>query len=598
MWSKAISRFSLLWALSLFSTVLLNAQGSSSYQWWNPAEHEEHVLEGQGWPDEVDSFYYRLPGRMKSAVRNPVWNLSKHSAGLSIRFQSNASDIHIRYKTSKRNELNHIPETGVRGVDLYAIDNHGRWMWSRPARRFGDTITYRYQNLNPHEPYHDTGREYRLYLPYFSSVEWLEVGVPSGSRFVPLNCRREKPIVVYGTSIAHGACASRPGMTWTNILGRRMDRPLINLAFSGNGRLEMELIQLIAEIDAKVFILDCLPNLWNARIYDDAELTKRITESIRYLKKERPEVPIILTEHAGYTDEHIQLNRGRAYTRVNAIQALAYKQLLEEGISGIYYLTKEELGLDMDDMVDGTHPNDRGMAEYAQGYEKKLRDVLNEPTGSWVTTKPVTQNRDASVYDWVSRHQDILQMKTRDKPAVAIFGNSIMHFWGGLPTGPIARDKTTWDSLFTVAGVRNFAFGWDRIENVLWRVYHDELDDLELDKVVLAIGTNNLGLNTDEEILEGLNHLIQNIRIRQPKAELCLLGILPRRNDEKRIQSLNVKMAQLAGSLSVQYADIGHNLMLNHQQVDESLFLDGLHPNEKGYKILADQLWPLLQTAN
>ena len=62
----------------------------------------------------------------------------------------------------------------------------------------------------------------------------------------PLPVRRDKPVLVYGTSIAQGGVASRPGLAWTALLERKLDRPVINLAFSGNGRLEPEVLDLIA----------------------------------------------------------------------------------------------------------------------------------------------------------------------------------------------------------------------------------------------------------------------------------------------------------------------------------------------------------------
>jgi GDSL-like Lipase/Acylhydrolase family len=102
----------------------------------------------------------------------------------------------------------------------------------------------------------------------YNSVQWMEIGIQEGTLFNPLPTRKEKPIVVYGTSIAQGGCASRPGMAWPAILGRKLDRPLINLGFSGNGRLEKEVIDLMIEIDAKLFVLDCLPNL------DASDVTK------------------------------------------------------------------------------------------------------------------------------------------------------------------------------------------------------------------------------------------------------------------------------------------------------------------------------------
>ena len=164
-------------------------------------------------------------------------------------------------------------------------------------------------------------------------------------------------------------------MAWSNILSRKLDYPIINLAFSGNGRLEEELIGLIAEINASLFVLDCLPNLTNAELYDHQELNKRINHAVVELRSKHPQTPIMLTEHAGYTDGLIQISRQQTFERVNRIQKERYQQFLKEGFQGLYYLSYQELGLQLDDMVDGTHPNDLGMMRYAEAYEKKVKKI-------------------------------------------------------------------------------------------------------------------------------------------------------------------------------------------------------------------------------
>ncbi len=199
------SKILLILIVFLFQYQFSYSQAKSKISWWNPAQHEFKVIEGQGWPDDLQSDYDRLPLDAERKVRKAVWNLSKHSAGLSIRFRSNSSDIKIRYKVNGNNAMPHMPATGVSGVDLYAKNSDGEWMWCRGNYAFGDTIRYDYKNINPQDAYHDLGREYRLYLPLYNSMEWLEIGVPENTRFDRLPIRREKPIVVYGTSIAQGA---------------------------------------------------------------------------------------------------------------------------------------------------------------------------------------------------------------------------------------------------------------------------------------------------------------------------------------------------------------------------------------------------------
>jgi hypothetical protein len=91
-----------------------------------------------------------------------------------------------------------------------------------------------------------------LYLPLYNSPESLEIGVEAGATVEPLPKRQEKPIVVYGTSIMHGASAARCGMAFPAQLGRRLGTPVINLGFAGNGRMHPEVVDLLAEFDPSV----------------------------------------------------------------------------------------------------------------------------------------------------------------------------------------------------------------------------------------------------------------------------------------------------------------------------------------------------------
>src|SRR5690606_18764380 len=139
---------------------------------------------------------------------------------------------------------------------------------------------------------------------------------------------------------------------------------------------------------------------------------------------------------------------------------------------------------------------------------------------------------------------------------------------------------------FKPANTVNMGFGWDRIENVLWRVYHDELDDFRAKRIIVMIGTNNIGLNTDDEILAGLENLYIAIRHRQRDAVLQLVGILPRRNNETRVKTLNNRIAALSRKINAHWADPGKVLLNGKSVIDETLFSDGLHPNTAGYKKL------------
>ncbi|GAB3906950.1 SGNH/GDSL hydrolase family protein [Larkinella knui] len=569
------------------------AQTPTELVWWNPAEAEFPVIEGQGWRGkDLQNPYDRLPAEAEKSVRKAVWDLSRNATGLMIRFRASTDKVTVRYVVSGRQSMPHMSATGVSGVDLYAGTSDGDWLWCNGKYTFGDTIQYQFANMEAAE----RGREFRLYLPLYNTVKWLEIGVPKGVTLTPLPVRNDKPIVVYGTSIAQGACASRAGMAWTSIVGRKMDRPLINLAFSGNGRLEKEVVDRVAQIDAKIYVLDCLPNLIANGDRTLEDVNRLILEAVKNLRQKQPTTPILLVEHAGYTDGGISPVRRNYYAGVNEVMRRAFTQLKGEGIDQLYLLPKSQINLDQDAMVDGTHPSDLGMQQYAEAYEQSLRAILKEPLGPFSTTKPRTQTRDSRIYDWQTRHHEILARLKTNPPRIVYMGNSITHYWGGEPVAPRAAGADSWKAVMEPLGVQNMGYGWDRIENVLWRVYHGELDGYSAAQVLLMIGTNNLQLNSNEEITAGLKFLIQAIKVRQPTAEIVLIGILPRRNEEKRLATLNEDLAQMAGEANIRFAQPGTVFLKPDGTIDETLFGDGLHPNAEGYRQFAAKLQPFLKT--
>ncbi len=230
-----------------------------------------------------------------------MWGLSQHSAGLCVRFVTDAANIQARWTvTSDRLAMPHMPATGVSGLDLY-VKVDGRWRWL--------AVGQPRQAPDQHGPIgratcRRSSREYLLYLPLYNGVSSVEIGMPAGAKLAVAPPRgRSKPIVFYGTSITQGGCASRPGMVHTAILGRRLDCPVINLGFSGNGKMEPEMAALLAELDPAVYVLDCLPNL------TPAETAERVEPFVQTLRKARPQTPIVLVEDRNYTNAFLVASR-------------------------------------------------------------------------------------------------------------------------------------------------------------------------------------------------------------------------------------------------------------------------------------------------
>lgn len=267
----------------------------------------------------------------------------------------------------------HMPATGVSGIDLYVRDDEGEWCWLACGRPTAQTNTVDLVSGIPAGT-----REYMMYLPLYNGVSSVEIGLPNSSKLAHPPERPEdhaKPIVFYGTSITHGACASRPGMPHPSILGRKLERPIINLGFSGNGRMETEVAELIAEIDAAVFILDCLPNI-NADV-----VLERTKPCIEILRAAHPNTPILLVEDRSYSDAFLRTSKRERNETSRAALRKVFEQLISEGDKNLYYLHGDHLlGDDNEGTVDSSHPTDLGFMRQADAFEEVLRPILEGDT--------------------------------------------------------------------------------------------------------------------------------------------------------------------------------------------------------------------------
>jgi lysophospholipase L1-like esterase len=327
-------------------------------------------VEGRGW-SQTERYFDRLPAAAHGKVRDAVWNLSRHSAGMLVRFTTSAPEIHVRYDLlTSHLAMPHMPATGVSGVDLYARDEKGRDRWLAVAQPTDQHVKLRLAaDIDPLPG--GGSRLYTLYLPLYNGVDALEIGVPAAASFEPVAPRTEKPVLFYGTSIMHGACASRPGMGMTAIIGRRLNRPVINLGFSGNGQMEPEVGAFLAELDPAVYAIDCLPNMTAPMIEERAE------PLVKQLRAARPETPILLVEDRTNTNAPFhEAQRRRHETSRRAFRA-AYEHLKSAGVKHLSYLRGESLlGEDGEAATDGSHPSDLGMVRYSDAYERALKPIL------------------------------------------------------------------------------------------------------------------------------------------------------------------------------------------------------------------------------
>lgn len=208
---------------------------------------------------------------------------------------------------------------------------------------------------------------------------------------------------------------------------------------------------------------------------------------------------------------------------------------------------------------------------------------------------PCTQNRDFLAYRWEERHLAAVEAVKRDGPRLLFLGDSITHFFGGIPVDPVLLEyqrmaPDIWDESFGRWNPVNLGFGNDRVENVLWRVRHGELDGAAPDALcVILIGTNNMKVNTDEEIVEGIACLCREILNRLPQGRIMLQGIYPRVTRPERVPVINGMLAAL-DIPGVCFRTPGSVLADADELPLPGMTHDGIHPTREGYARVAREL--------
>lgn len=324
--------------------------------------------------------FSRLPARLDSVCRPAVWRLGRDSAGEYVRFSSDAGSFSLKWTSTFGVESTNMSYCCVKGLALYVNDG-GEWVYvgtGRPANKKNGVAPKESTSKISCSKLAGQMHEYMLYLSLYDGVAKLEIGVPQGCRIEAGKIdspKAEKAVVMYGTSILQGASASHPGLCGTALLGRMLDHQVINLGFSGNALLDMEIAELMAAYpDPGVFVLDNMPN-------GTPELTlEKEAAFFRILRNAHPDVPVVFVECPNYPGMRFDAGREKYVKVRNEALRKVFDGLVSDGEKNIYYVEgMQMLGEDNTGTIEGTHFTDEGFASYAAILAPLLKKLLTLP---------------------------------------------------------------------------------------------------------------------------------------------------------------------------------------------------------------------------
>ncbi len=356
---------------ALLCSVAVFAADEKPEKPWRYVNGEQLRIINKGFND-TERTYSRLPLSLKDSVRPDLWDRQQCSAGIAIRFATNSSRIGTRYQLWADGHMLHEADTGLKGSDLYILEGDTVWRHvntNRPKVNNKEEKICEATYVSNLDTTHMT--EYMIYLPLYDGVMNFEVKIDSSATITADDYSRinkDRRVVAYGTSIMQGGCASRTGMAATNILSRRLDAEVINLGFSGEGKMDSVMARAMASIpDVDVYLLDPVPNC-----------TEMMCDTLTYgfvkiLRELRPEVPIVMVEGPIYPYARYDSFFRKYLPAKNAAFRRNYERLKAERPDNIYYVDSVNLdGVEDDGTVDGIHLTDLGFKYYAE----KLYPVL------------------------------------------------------------------------------------------------------------------------------------------------------------------------------------------------------------------------------
>ena len=318
-------------------------------------------LEGKAFAD-VEEFYDRLPAGVTTNVNGGVRSMKHHTSGMMFRFVTDSKTLKFRWIPYNEGlSMDHMPSTGMSGIDVYRFDMaKGKWLYVKTGRiwdaKKGGSLDISWT----------PGTPCLVNLPLYNGIKSFTLGIDPDAKVEAPGPRRsgvDKPVVFYGTSITHGGCCSRPGLGFVNWVGRDLDVQVVGLGFSGSGKMECEMSEHLARIDASCYVLDCLWNMNNNLV------AERYEPFIRNLRAKRPGVPIVMAEHCNVY--------GNAKDGKDRFIRKLYEKLVAEGWADLVYLLNDEMYTgDYEGTVDGCHPNDLGMQSMKNAFGKAVREAL------------------------------------------------------------------------------------------------------------------------------------------------------------------------------------------------------------------------------
>ena len=289
------------------------------------------------------------------------------STGLAVMFKTDSKIIKVLgnygelYNGVSTNILSH------RGYDLYIMKN-GTWLWAGAAC---PPVGKEDMSVNLISGMDGSLHECLMYLPIFSELRGLKIGVIKGSILAPLESSFRHRIGIYGSSFTHGASTGRAGMTYPAIFSRRTGIQLVNLAMSGHCTMQSYAVEVLKDADVDGFIFDTFsnpsPNVIKSRLFPFIEEIQSTHDNVPLIFQRT-----IRRENRNF-DKVLDAEETERIHVADSMMAIACKKY-----KNVYYIYPNASEKNHEASIDGTHPSNYGYELWEASIEKKIVRILKK----------------------------------------------------------------------------------------------------------------------------------------------------------------------------------------------------------------------------
>ena len=311
--------------------------------------------------------YYRFDYKPYN-LNSKLSTMAEEATGLYVTFKTNSSNISASWSVVPHRMRDNMPIIMQRGLDLYTkID--GEWRYVQASRIPCDPAITSYNKLLakrlPKEE-----KEFMLYLPGWSEVKSLQIGIDEDATIEGTPSPFRHKVIVYGSSITHGAAASRAGLTYTAIMSRNLGIDFVNFGFAGLCMMQTEFLEILKSCEADAFLFDTFSNP-SAKVIE-----ARLPKFVEGLVKAHPGKPLIFMQSAIPLETCVDPGK-QAKRKLRFDTAARIMKVLQKQYKDVYFLDVPNV-TGKDGSVDNTHPNDLGFHRFVEAYQPKIAKILKK----------------------------------------------------------------------------------------------------------------------------------------------------------------------------------------------------------------------------